>query len=90
MLFAALAAGLAGAAYPVHAQGPSSAPRGTNYDPPVVRPRKEVPPPPPPPPEPLIPLNRIDFEKPETWVKTALLMGSIGLALRAFRQMKGE
>ncbi|MBN9657428.1 MAG: hypothetical protein J0H49_04580 [Acidobacteria bacterium] len=72
-------------------QSPAPAPQGTNYDPPIVaRPKDPAPPPPPPPEEPIFSFKDIDFDKSDTWVKMALLMGSIILALRAFRQMKGE
>ncbi|QOY86969.1 hypothetical protein [Paludibaculum fermentans] len=72
-------------------QSPNPAPHGTNYDPPIVaRPKDPAPPPPPPPEEPLFSLQDIDLDKSDTWVKMALLMGSIVLALRAFRQMRGD
>ncbi|MGJ5820546.1 hypothetical protein [Paludibaculum fermentans] len=71
-------------------QSPSPAPQGTNYDPPIVARPKEPAPPPPPPEEPVFGFQEIDLDKSDTWVKMALLMGSIVLALRAFRQMKGD
>lgn len=71
------------------AQTPNTPPRGTNYDPPVAQRRDEQPAPPPKPEEPVFEFQSIDFNKRETWVKMALLIGSVVLALRAFRQMRG-
>ncbi|GEM_PF-5565265 len=65
--------------------------RGTNYDPPPP-PKKPKPEPEPKPVEvekPIFEFAHIDWEAKETWVKVALLVGSIILARRAFNQMKG-
>ncbi|WP_321473230.1 hypothetical protein [uncultured Paludibaculum sp.] len=90
LLIAAVVLGLVGVAELGYGQGPNTPPRGTNYDPPPVPQHKEQPPPPPPPEEPIFSLSDIDMNKSQTWVKMALLLGSVGLALRAFRQMKGN
>jgi hypothetical protein len=66
--------------------------QGTNYDPPPV-PRPEAKPTPPIPEEPeepekpLFDLPNIDWGARDTWVKLALLAGSIALARRAFNDM---
>lgn len=66
--------------------------RGSNYDPPPV-PKREYPPAPPEDPDagkPLFALQELDWTDKETWLKMALLVGSIVLARRAFRQMKEQ
>ncbi len=91
LLIAVLVLAVGGVSDLMRGQNPNPAPRGTNYDPPIVaRPKEPAPPPPPPPEEPLFSLKDIDLDKSDTWVKMALLMGSIVLALRAFRQMRGD
>jgi hypothetical protein len=63
--------------------------RGTNYDPPP--PPKPVEAPRPPAPDaatPSISIPELDWTDKNTWLKLALLVGSVTLALRAFRQMK--
>jgi hypothetical protein len=66
--------------------------KGTNFDPPPAT--THAPEPPPPVPEaaepPIFGFEKIDWEAKETWIKMALLIGSLVLARRAFRQMKGE
>ena len=66
---------------------------GSNYDPPP-RPKPQ----PPPPAEPAKPAAEekpyfstdLDWSDTRTYLKLALLVGSVLLALRAFRQMRGE
>ncbi|MBI4893118.1 MAG: hypothetical protein HY821_21015 [Acidobacteria bacterium] len=65
--------------------------QGTNYEPPSsISPESHVetaPPPPPEEPNPLLQLPPIDWGSQETWVKLALLVGSVLLARRAFTDM---
>lgn len=65
--------------------------RGTNYDPPPLPDPKASEqaeqPAPPPPEKPLFEIPEVDWGARETWVKLALLAGSILMAFRAFRDM---
>ena len=66
--------------------------KGSNYDPPpkaAVK-KEELPPPPPPEEPPIFQLPSIDWGDKNTYLKIALLVGSILLARRAFRQMRGD
>ena len=38
----------------------------------------------------MIPIEDVDWSDKGTWVKLALLVGAVVLALRSFRQMKEE
>ncbi len=63
--------------------------QGSNYDPPL----RSAPKPPPPPTQvqadrPLLEIQELDWADKSTWLKAALLVGSLLLVLRAFRQMK--
>lgn len=65
--------------------------RGTNYDPPPMPKPKEqgaIEQPKPAAEKPFIEIPPIDFGARETWIKFTLLVGSVLLALRAFRDMK--
>ncbi len=65
--------------------------RGTNYDPPPQpKPTREPPPPAPEADTPSISIQELDWTDKNTWLKMALLVGSILLARRAFRQMKDD
>ncbi len=80
---------MAGTALPLFAQGRSSG-QGTNYEPPsTVEPQALVKEQPPPPeePNPYLQLPPVDWGARETWVKLALLVGSVLLARRAFTDM---
>jgi hypothetical protein len=59
---------------------------GSNYDPPPVYEEPAPPPPPEPPPAPF--WQEINLSEPLTYVKLALLFGSILIARRAFRDMQ--
>ncbi|MBI5281167.1 MAG: hypothetical protein HY858_05740 [Candidatus Solibacter usitatus] len=83
----------------ISAQAPANGPgfadpphKGTNFDPPPKSAKRvEDPPPPAAEPErPFFELETIDWGAKETWVKLALLLGSLVLARRAFLQMKGD
>lgn len=94
MSILALAIGLAAQETPPPPSSPppglrTDAPhRGTNYDPPPMpKPKVEKVPAAPPPEQPLLQLPPVDWGTRETWVKLALLVGSILLAVRAFRDM---
>lgn len=66
-------------------------PRGTNYDPPPPpRPREAPPEPAPIADTPTFSFQDLDWTDKNTWLKMALLVGSIVLARRAFRQMKDD
>ena len=67
---------------------PPDATRGSNYDPPRAPRPKPADVAPAPEPGPLFALQELDWKDKFTWVKFALLVGSVLLALRAFRQMK--
>ncbi len=63
--------------------------QGSNYDPaPRRAPQTVAPAPPVEPEKPFELFNKLDWARKETWVKTALLLGSLLLALRAFRQLR--
>lgn len=66
--------------------------QGTNYDPPPPVRRQPLPPPPvePEADKPLVQLQKLDWTDRDTWVKMALLVGSVLLARRAFREMKDD
>jgi len=77
----------------VSALAQPAAPQGSNYDPPPPPTRKTAPIQPPVEPEPEQPffqLDKIDWSDKSTYVKVALLVGSVILARRAFREMKGD
>jgi len=64
--------------------------RGTNYDPPPppksIQPAAEKPPAGPPPSF----FEEIDWNDKANWLKAALVLGAVLLALRTFRQMKQD
>ena len=64
--------------------------RGSNYDPPPPPLRVKPEPPPPEAARPLFAIQELDWTDKATWLKLALLIGSIALARRAFRQMKDD
>jgi hypothetical protein len=75
-------------ALPAHAPAQT----GSNYDPPPVsytEPDLGPEPPPPPPPDPPF-WRQVDYSDPANLVKIALLLGSIVIARRIFREMTGE
>lgn len=83
--FLCLAVVLSGGLYPQEEH------KGSNYDPaPKAKARREDPPPAPPPSQeaPAFQLPAIDWNDKTTYVKIALLVGSILLARRAFKQMR--
>ena len=63
--------------------------RGTNYDPPPMPKPKatEQTEQPPAPVKPFFAIPEVDWGTRETWVKLALLVGSVLMAVRAFRDM---
>lgn len=65
--------------------------RGTNYDPPPMPKPKAAEqaeqPAPPQPIKPFLEIPEVDWGTRETWVKLALLVGSLLMAVRAFRDM---
>jgi hypothetical protein len=91
LLILALLAGPAAPFAPAQPPGPVDQPhKGTNFDPPPVTTHAPEPPPPVPEEPPIFEFEKINWDAKETWIKMALLVGSLVLARRAFRQMKGE
>lgn len=89
MLFGRLLSAQTPANEPGYADPPH---KGTNFDPPPKTAKRKVDPPPrvAQPEPPLFDMEPIDWGAKETWVKLALLIGSLVLARRAFHQMRGD
>lgn len=89
LTFALVSALILGCQPRAYAQStPPDEQRGSNYDPPPPVKLKTEPAARPEADKPFMAMQEVDWASRDTWVKLALLVGSIVLARRAFRQMK--